>query len=407
MPAQPWADAMVVPLAGHAYVMGLDWRSPPDRNIRRAAANAVAAASGSLAAVRRDRRQYGLGPAAAKGATAAAAVLASIRPGAWLGVWARPDGGYWGVAARHGTLYPMFGDVVLADETEARIWLARHLETMSWDHVFAPNGWAGATSVTATLPELFARRRSGPTLADPRHLPVRRLTVVAVSIAVAGSAGVIGFEHWAASSRQAAIRMAETAQPSVPRPEAPPISSAIAACLTGLASAVGAGAPAGWTPGLARCVIGGGQATAHVALQARDWTPIALHPAGRAGGIDVDIASRTARVERRRPLQPAARLVPAPSAAARLAIARLAAVLDGQSGRALAVTPRPPVFDTETRAMPDWTRFSWTLTTAAPPRLWQPSLSALPATAIETIELDQNRRSWRISGWTVTEISDD
>ena len=411
--APDWTRAVTRRLAGVTYVFGLEWRSPPGSDTLKAARAAVRETPGSLAAVRKDRWQFGIGPVSARGAVSAAAALADVGTGSWIGIWPlTEDGMWWGAAARHGSVYPVFGDALLARRDEARAWLADHAGTVEWDLVIAPEdlvpvdlieaGRRGATTLEdRTLETLFARRRRAAVLADPVRRSTRRVFGIAAAAGLAVAfllAASRGWHHWLSPPA------AEKADLSpLPLPDLPAAAAVLDACATALRQFSPQAVPPGWQANTVACRRGAAEAVAEIAMKAHEWTPVALTAPFRPVDMDIGFESGSAHPEatlsRSAPITEPGRPARAAPATAAAALARLAETLGGRTGRELVTERRSPEFNPETHTPPSWSELHWTLRTTAPAAIWRRGVAGLPASTLTAITLTVATLEWEIAGW--------
>ena len=398
--------AVTSTISGTTWVFGLEWRSPQGADTLNSARSAVRETAGSLAVLRKDRWQFALGPASARGAASAAAVLAEQHDGSWIGVWPLPgDAAWWGLAVRHRTVYPVFGDTVLDGRDGARDWLAAHAETVEWDLVIAPadlvpadlletQGRGGCTLEFRELDTLLVRSRRSPVLMDPARVSWRRVLGGAAAAGLAVAVVVAASGQWRAWLPAPATEPAE--RPVLPLPDGVPVPAVLDACLTALGRFAPASIPPGWQALSLGCRPGGPGVQAEVVIAAHRWTPIALlaHPGGPATGPDPVRATLAQAAGLGEPRE----LPAAPPRDAESALARLVESMGGKAGEHLLVERLEPSFDPQTHAAPTWSELHWTLRTHAPVRLWRRGLAQLPPGRLEAMTLSIATGEWRLTG---------
>lgn len=403
-----WTGAVTRTVAGRACVFGLEWRSPEGADTTRSARSAVRETPGSLAVVRKEHWQYALGPASARGATSAAAVLAEQHDGSWIGVWPLPGNTeWWGLAVRHRTVYPVFGDTVLDGRDGARDWLAAHAETVEWDLVIAPSDLVPAELIEAErrggcildfreLDTLLVPSRRSPVLFDPAHVSWRRVLGGAAAAGLAAAVVLAASGQWREWLPAPGGEPAE--RPVLPLPDGVPLPAVLDACLAALGRFAPASIPPGWQALSLGCRPGGPGVQAEVAIAAHEWTPVALlgHPGAGvpAPGPDRPGATltRTAALGEPRDLPAAEPRV------ADAALAKLVETMGGKAGEHLLVERLEPSFDPETHATPTWSELHWTLHTRAPVRLWRHGLAGLPPGRLEAMTFSIATGEWRLTG---------
>ena len=404
-PAADWTRAGTRTVSGTTFVFGLEWRSPPGPETVKSAKAAVRETPGALAVVRRDRWQFALGPASARGAASAAAVLAERYDGTWAGVWPLPDGAaWWGLAVRHRAVYPVFGDVLLEDRDAARGWLHEHAGIVEWDLVIAPPDLVpgdlveaerrgGCTLEFHELETLLARRRRTPVLADPARAWWRRILAAAAACVLAAGVILAVSGDWRGWLPAPAPERAE--RPPLPLPDGVPAPAVLDACLAALGHFAPGAVPPGWQAVSLGCQPGGGGVLAELALAAHEWTPLTLaaRPGPAAGpALPETTLTHTAALAEPGPLPAAA------PGTARAALARLAETLGGRAREQLAVERLEPSFDPETHTAPAWSELRWTLDTPAPVLAWRHGLDRLPAGRLEAMTFSVPAGRWRLSG---------
>ena len=403
-----WTGAVTHRIAGMTCVFGLEWRSPQGADTLKSARSTVGETPGSLAVVRKDRWQYALGPASARGATSAAAVLAEQHEGSWIGVWPLPgNSAWWGLAVRHRTVYPVFGDTVLDGRDGARDWLTAHAETVEWDLVIAPSDLVPAELLEAErrggcildfheLDTLLVRTRRAPVLMDPARVSWRRVLggAAAAGLAVAVVVAASGkWREWLPAPADEPV-----ARTVLPLPHGVPAPAVLDACLSALGRFAPAAIPPGWQALSLGCRPGGSGVQAEVVIAAHEWTPITLlrHPGtgNSAPGPDRPGATLTHAAGLGEPRE----LPAAEPRVAGAALARLVETMGGKAGEHLLVERLEPSFDPETHVAPTWSELHWTLLTHAPVRLWRRGLAGLPPGRLEAMTFSVATGEWRLTG---------
>ena len=403
-----WAGAVTHRIAGATCVFGLEWRSPEGADTVKSARSAVRETPGSLAVVRKHRWQYALGPSSARGAISAAAVLAERHDGSWIGVWPLPgNAAWWGLAVRHRTVYPVFGDTVLDGRDGSRDWLAAHTETVEWDLVIAPSDLIPAELLEAgrrggcildfhELDTLLVPSRRSPVLMDPAHISWRRVLGGTAAAALAAALVVAASGQWREWLPAPAAEPVE--RPVLPLPDGSPVPAVVDACLAALDRFVPASVPPGWQVLSLGCRPGGPGVRAEVAIAAHEWTPVALLERPGADGPAPGPDRPGATLEHSATLGEPRELPAAEPRVADAALAKLAETLGGKAGEHLLVERLDPSFDPETHAPPTWSELHWTLRTRAPVRLWRRGLARLPSGRLEAMTFSIATGEWRLTG---------
>ena len=403
-----WAGAVTHSIAGTACIFGLEWRSAEGTDALKSARSAVRETPGSLAVVRKHRWQYALGPASARGAASAAAVLAEHHDGSWIGVWPLPGNtAWWGLAVRHRTVYPVFGDTVLDGRDVARDWLAAHAETVEWDLVIAPSDLVPADLIEAErrggctldfheLDTLLVPSRRSPVLMDPAHVSWRRVLGGAAAAGLAAAVVVAASGQWREWLPAPAAEPVE--RTVLPMPDGVPAPAVLDACLAALGSFAPASIPPGWQTLSLGCRPDGPRVRAEVAIAAHEWTPVALlgHPG--AGGSAPGPDRPGATLSHAAALEEPRRMPAAEPRVADAALAKLVETMGGKAGEHLLVERLEPSFDPETHVAPTWSELHWTLRTRAPVRLWRRGLAALPSGRLEAMTFSIASGEWRLTG---------
>ncbi len=403
-----WNGAATHTISGTGFVFGLEWRSPQGADTVKAARAAVRETPESLAVVRKDRWQFALGPASARGATSAAAVLAEQHDGSWIGVWPLPgDAAWWGLAVRHRTVYPIFGDTVLDGRDGARDWLLAHAETVEWDLVIAPSDLVPAELLEAErrggcilefheLDTLLVPSRRAPVLMDPAHVSWRRILGAAAAAGLAVAVVVAASGHWRGWLPAPAGEQAE--RPVLPPPHGVPAPAVLDACLTALGRFAPASIPPGWQAVSLGCRPEGTGVRAEVQVTAHDWTPIALLAHPGTGTPSTGPGRPAATLTRAAALGEPRELPAAEPRVAGAALARLVETMGGKTGEHLLVERLEPSFDPQTHSAPTWSELHWTLRTHAPVRLWRRGLATLPPGRLEGMALSIPTGEWQLTG---------
>ena len=394
VPSERRQGAAIIDVAGMQVAFGLSWRrlkgfASPDHEARSEARRLGAAA----VVVRTQKRHFGfardLDLPRVRRARVAAASVADAFPHTMMGAWALPDGRWWCVALDRGEVYPMFGDLVVADEAAARQWFTERRPENDWSTLAVPVEWDPERARPQDL-DLLIANNSGATLDPVRGglpgTPTRIVAGVAlVAVAVAGA-------YWTFKPAPRPKRPPPKPVVAVePAPRIIPSPAAVAATCAQLLEAVSPALPsAGWTGTRAECAA---DFTAMQVVLTATVRPLVPEAPGllpiRVDGVAVDFAKGAAVITRSAPLPLVGGAPPAtPPTASEMAQTLVSAAT--RAGARLAVDP--------TARIPGQTQLRWTADSIVHLPTVIAALGEVAGVRLTGMDLDLNSFSWTLTG---------
>tara|TARA_B100001123_G_scaffold449984_1_gene617870 strand:+ start:1459 stop:2814 length:1356 start_codon:yes stop_codon:yes gene_type:complete len=364
---------------------------------------------------------------------AAAACLAEVLTGNWLGVF-QVDGGWWFVASRRDAILPD-GDMLYDDEDEPRTRFETEFVRGGWDRVFTPEEWGMGADATP-LDELL-QGQDEPKLSYLNDFFARLPKAVKVAgvLAVVG-VGVMGYvgvqiyegimadqraeEERLARERQAALRarmeaerLEKERQAALRRLErvdrvwenAPPQSEWVVACAVALdklsvqvagwdmrsIGCSGGSASASWVRG-----VGGSIASAQYSLEG------IARPAIGASGNNMNASVSLVGLEARGP--ETAWKMPQ----IRENFLELFQGLDATvSLNEVPRPPKPPDEDLEAPRPRPPAHFTFGFTSEVPPLAWASIFDRFPGMIVDRVGFSIGGTSWQYSGRVYEDLTDE
>lgn len=212
----------VITIGEMEYAVGMFWQTAEDpKTVKREAKSAAKqeVTPADLFVMREGFVvQWAIGWSAyghKKGMPTAAACLANVLSGNWLGVF-EVDGGWWFVAARRDAILPD-GDILYDNEDEPRTRFETEFVRGGWDRVFTPEDWGMGADATP-LEEVMAGQ-DDPQLAYlldfysrlPKSVKIASVAAVA-GVALVGYIGVQVYNGLQADERAEQERLAAERQ---------------------------------------------------------------------------------------------------------------------------------------------------------------------------------------------------
>lgn len=393
-PAERRQGAAIIDICGMQVAFGLSWRrlkgyAAPDREARAEARRLGATA----VVVRTQKRHFGfardLDLPRVRRARAAAASIADAFPHTMMGAWALPDGRWWCVALDRGEVYPMFGDLIVADEAAARQWFTERRPENDWSTLVVPVEWDPDRARHQDL-DLLLANNSGATLDPARSgLPGTPARIVAgVALIVVAAAGAFWMLTPTPRPKRPLPKPVVAAEPP---PTIIPSPAAVAATCAKLLEAVSPALPsAGWTGTRAKCAA---DFTAMQVLLTATVRPLVPEAPGllpiRVDGVAVDFTKGAAVITRSAPLPSVGSAsLAAPPTASEMAQRLVSAAT--RVGARLAVD--------QTARIPGQTKLRWTADNIVHLPTVIAALNEVAGVRLTEMDLDLNSFAWTLTG---------